>query len=177
MRRMASLFRDDKGSTAVEFALVGLMFLTALLFTMFIAQILYFNQKLDFAVDKASRDIIVGNAQKTSPRRPWRRSPRPSAAAAVDVLLQRPHRQPVRRERDLLHLRQFRSERSQYPALTPGSGQFTLGTQGQYQYLQVIYPVTFLPSFLTSLIATQATYQGKPAYLIISTAAFRVEQY
>ncbi len=67
MRRMASLFRDDKGSTAVEFALVGLMFLTALLFTMFIAQILYFNQKLDFAVDKASRDIIVGNAQKTSP--------------------------------------------------------------------------------------------------------------
>ncbi len=63
------------------------------------------------------------------------------------------------------------------PPLTPGSGQFTLGTQGQYQYLQVIYPVTFLPSFLTSLIATQATYQGKPAYLIISTAAFRVEQY
>ena len=58
-----------------------------------------------------------------------------------------------------------------------GSGQFTLGSQGDYQYLQVIYPITFLPSFMTAWLDASTKYNGKPAYLIISTAAFRVESY
>ncbi|MCF4126854.1 TadE/TadG family type IV pilus assembly protein [Methylobacterium sp. SyP6R] len=175
---MLGLLRDDKGSTTVEFALVGLMFIMALLFTMGVAQTLYYNQKLDFAVEKAARDIIVGNSQKSNPP--------PTLAAFTQTLCAI---LPSSISCDDLIVNLYVVNGSYYsyvnsdqsglsiPNLTPGSGQFTLGTQGQYQYLQVIYPVTFLPSFVTNLIASQATYKGQPAYLMISTAAFRVEQY
>ena len=61
------------------------------------------------------------------------------------------------------------------PPLTPGSGQYTLGTRGQFQYLLVIYPITFLPSAFASMLGGGATFNGAPAYLTVSTAAFRNE--
>ncbi len=63
------------------------------------------------------------------------------------------------------------------PALTPGTGTFDLGTQGDFQYLQVIYPITFLPSGFASILSGGATFNGQAAYLAIATAAFRNEQY
>ena len=64
MRHPLGLIRDEKGSTAVEFALVGMMFMAVILFTMVVAEILYFGQKLDFATEQASRQVIVGKAQQ-----------------------------------------------------------------------------------------------------------------
>ena len=180
MRCVPGLLRDDKGSTTVEFALVGLMFIVTLLFTMGLAQILYYNQKMDFAVAKAAREIIVGNAQKKN-------LPPALAVAAAKTTLGGDLPSAISCDDLIINLYVVDSSYYNYinsdqsglaiPTLTPGIGQFTLGTQGQYQYLQVIYPITFLPSFITEMIATQATYKGKPAYLMISTAAFRVEQY
>nr|WP_245291927.1 TadE/TadG family type IV pilus assembly protein [Methylobacterium tarhaniae] len=177
---MPGLIRDDKGSTTVEFALVGLMFIATVLFTMTVAQILYFNQQLDFATDQAARQVIIGNAQ--------RQNPPPTLANFTQALCH--HLPPAMSCGDLivnLHVVEpvpgyyayVNSDQSglKIPALTAGSGQFTLGTQGRYQYLQVIYPITFLPSFMTGWLDASATYKGKPAYLVISTAAFRVEQY
>ena len=180
MPRVPGLLRDDKGSTTVEFALVGMMFIVALLFTMGLAQILYFGQKMDLAVAKASREVIVGNAQKKN-LPPAMAVALAKAALCGDL--------PAAISCDDLIINLYVVDGSYYnyvtsdqsglkiPTLTPGIGQFTLGTQGQYQYLQVIYPITFLPSFITEVIAAQATYKGKPAYLMISTAAFRVERY
>ena len=183
MRRMLGLLRDDKGSTTVEFALVGLMFIVALLFTMGLAQILYYNQKMDLAVAKAARMIIIGNAQNEVHKE---NIPPELAAEHTKQALCLDLPSTVSCDDLIINLyvvdsyyKYINSDQSglAIPALTPGIGQFTLGTQGEYQYLQVIYPITFLPSFVTDLIATQATYKGKPAYLLISTAAFRVEQY
>lgn len=62
------------------------------------------------------------------------------------------------------------------PPLTPGSGQFSMGIQGDYQYLQVIYPMTLLPPFMANMFGgTQ--YKGATAYLAISSAVFRNEKY
>lgn len=178
MRHTLRLLREDKGSTTVEFALVGLMFIVALLFTLAVAQILYYGQRLDFAVEKAARDIIVGNSQKMNP---------PPTLATFTQTLCATLPSTISCDDIIVNLYVVTGSYYTYvkadqsglaiPPLTPGSGQFTLGTQGQYQYLQVIYPVTFLPSVVADLIATTATYKGKPAYLMISTAAFRVERY
>ena len=63
------------------------------------------------------------------------------------------------------------------PSLSNAGAQFNPGNQGSYVYLQVIYPVTFLPAFVAKLLGANATYNGAAAYLAVSTAAFRNEQY
>jgi Flp pilus assembly protein TadG len=181
MRHMLGLLRDEKGSTTVEFALVGLAFISALLFTMIVAQILYFNQKLDYATDKASRQVLTGKAQQQQTPPTLATFTQavcdnlPAAMSCGDLIVNLYVVNPggsgyytyVKADMSGLAL----------PPLTPGSGQFTLGSQGDYQYLQVIYPITFLPKFMTAWLDATATYKDKPAYLMISTAAFRVEQY
>lgn len=178
----ARLIRDEKGSTTVEFALVGLLFIVALLFTMIVAQILYFGQKLDFATEAASRQVIVGTAQKQNPPPTLANFTQvlcgniPAAMSCSDLVV---NLYVVPKAASPGYYAYVKTDRSglTVPPLTPGSGQFTLGGQGDYQYLQVIYPVTILPSFMTGWLDASATYKGKAAYLVMSTAAFRVEQY
>ncbi|SEP48798.1 TadE-like protein [Methylobacterium sp. ap11] len=182
MRHPLGLIRDEKGSTAVEFALVGMMFMSVILFTMVVAEILYFGQKLDFATEQATRQIIVGKAQtQTTPPTlaGFTQSlcaQLPAAMSCSDVIV---NLYVVPKATAPGYYAYVKSDQSglTLPALTPGSGQFTLGSQGDYQYLQVIYPITFLPSFMTAWLDASTMYNGKPAYLIISTAAFRVESY
>ncbi|WP_288584745.1 TadE/TadG family type IV pilus assembly protein [uncultured Methylobacterium sp.] len=178
MRHPLGLIRDEKGSTAVEFALVGMMFMAVILFTMVVAEILYFGQKLDFATEQATRQIIVGKAQKQNPPPTLATFTTtlcgylPAAMSCSDVIVNL-----YKVDSSYYNFVTSDQTRLKLPALTPGSGQFTLGTQGEYQYLQVIYPITFLPSFMTAWLDASTTYNGKAAYLIISTAAFRVERY
>ncbi|SFG30177.1 hypothetical protein [Methylobacterium gossipiicola] len=63
------------------------------------------------------------------------------------------------------------------PDITSGSSQFNLGGRGDYQYLQVIYPITFPGAAIMMWLSGGRTYNGTPAYLAISTAAFRNEQF
>jgi Flp pilus assembly protein TadG len=183
MRRVLDLLRDIKGSTAVEFALVGALFITALLFTMVVAQLLYFNQQLDFATEQASRQTIVGRAQSQSPPVSLASFTTalceylPTAMSCDDVIVNlyvvnkaaQPGGYYAYANSDMSGLK--------LPTLTAGGGQFNLGTSGDYQYLQVIYPVTFVPALLTDWLSSGTTYKGKAAYLIVSTAAFRNEQF
>lgn len=66
-RRLARRFaRDDKGATAVEFALVAMPFL-ALLFAIIETALVFFaGQALETAVADASRLIMTGQAQTAS---------------------------------------------------------------------------------------------------------------
>jgi hypothetical protein len=41
----------------------------------------------------------------------------------------------------------------------------------------VIYPITFMPAAFASILDSSATFNGAPAYLTVSTAAFRNELY
>ena len=181
MRRVLDFLRDIKGSAAVEFAIVGSLFITALLFTMVVAQLLYFNQQLDFATEQASRQIIVGRAQSQTPPASLASfttalcESLPAAMACEDVIVNlyvvpkagQPSGYYSYVKSDMSGLK--------LPALA--AGQFNLGTRGDYQYLQVIYPVTFVPALLTEWVGSGTTYKGKAAYLLVSTAAFRNEQF
>ena len=62
------------------------------------------------------------------------------------------------------------------PTLSNASSAYTPGAQGNYEYVQVIYPITFIPSIFASILG-KATYQGSSAYLLVSTSTFRNEQY
>ena len=63
------------------------------------------------------------------------------------------------------------------PTLSNASTQYSTGVQASYEYLQVIYPITFLPSFFTNAFGGGATYNGSPAFLLTATIAFRNENY
>ncbi|MET7245742.1 TadE/TadG family type IV pilus assembly protein [Methylobacterium sp. EM32] len=181
MRCVPDFISDEKGSTAVEFGLVGLLFIAILVGTMTVAQILYFGQKLDYATEQASRQVLIGTTQQqTAPASLASFTQAlcghlPTAMSCSDVIVNLyvvPAVKPgyyAYAKSDMTGLT--------LPPLTPGSGQFSLGTRGDYQYLQVIYPVTLLPPFVTGWLDATTTYKGKAAYLLISTAAFRVEQY
>lgn len=186
MRYMPDLIGDEKGATTVEFALVGMLFLTALLFTMVVAEVLYFGQKLDFATEQASREILIGSLQKQQKSDPANPATLasftkkicdylPAAMSCSDVIVNL-YKVPAGNPGYYAYIKTDMSGLA-LPPLTPGSGQFALGGRGDYQYLQVIYPVTLLPAFMTNWLDTTATYKDKPAYLVISTAAFRVEQF
>ena len=180
MQCAPDFIRDEKGSTAVEFGLVGLLFIATLVGTMTVAQILYLGQKLDYATEQASRQVLIGTTQQTSTASLASFTQAlcgylPAAMSCSDVIVNLYKVSPGNPG----YYAYAKSDMSglALPALTPGSGQFTLGTRGEYQYLQVIYPITLLPPFVTGWLDATTTYKGKAAYLLISTAAFRVEQY
>ncbi|GJE58420.1 hypothetical protein MPOCJGCO_0501 [Methylobacterium trifolii] len=154
-----------------------------LLFILVTAAILYINQVLDYATTRASRQIMTGSTQSQATPATLSSftqslcSYLPAVISCSNVVVN-------------LYVVPKAVQPSGYygyvksdmsglvvPALTPGSGQFNLGTRGDYQYLQVIYPITFLPSAFAPMLSGGLTYNGKAAYLAISTVAFRNEQY
>lgn len=182
MCRVPEFIRDEKGSTAVEFGLVGMLFIAVLVGTMVVAEILYFGQKLDYATEQASRQILIGNPQQQTSNPATLASFTqalcgylPAAMSCSDVVVNL-YVVPAANPGYYAYAKTDMSGLT-VPPLTPGSGQFSLGSRGDYQYLEVIYPITLLPPFMSSWLDGTTTYKGKAAYLAISTAAFRVEQY
>ncbi|MCJ2123639.1 TadE/TadG family type IV pilus assembly protein [Methylobacterium sp. J-077] len=170
---------DRRGAAAVEFALVAMLFILVVLFIMTVATILFINQALDYATSRAARQILTGAAQASALDQAGFRTSLcqnlPASLKCSNLVI------------NLYVVPTGTSPSSYYnyvksdlsglviPPLTPSSGQYTLGTRGQFQYLQVIYPITFLPSVFASMLGSGATFNGAPAYLTISTAAFRNE--
>jgi Flp pilus assembly pilin Flp len=176
---MRRYVRDQKGAAAVEFALVAMLFILALLFIMTVATILFINQSLDYATTRAARQILTGSAQTNALDQAGFKTALcrnlPASMTCGNLVVN-------------LYLVPTGSGSSGYysyvksdlsglaiPALTPGSGQYSLGTRGQYQYLLVIYPITFLPAAFAKMLGGGAVFNGAPAYLAVSTAAFRNE--
>lgn len=181
MVRLQNFLGDRRGAAAVEFALVGTLFIMTTLFVMLVGAILYITQAIDYATNAAARDILTGAAQANSvtastfTQSLCGRLP-PGITCAnliVNLYTVTEASQPGG------YYTYVKSDTSglTIPALTPGMGTFNLGKQGDYQYLQVIYPITFLPSGFASILSGGATFNGQAAYLAIATAAFRNEQY
>lgn len=181
MARLRNFIGDRRGAAAVEFALVGTLFIMTTLFVMLAGAVLYISEVVDYAANAATRDIMTGTAQANSvtlgtfTQSVCNRLP-PGIQCGnlvINLYVVTPASQPGG------YYSYVKSDLSglAIPALSPGSGQFTLGTQGAYQYLQVIYPITFLPSGFASMLSGGATFNGQPAYLAIGTAAFRNENY
>ncbi len=138
------------------------------LFVMLVGAILYITQAIDYATNAAARDILTGAAQTNSvtastfTQSLCGRLP-PGITCAnliVNLYTVTEASQPGG------YYTYVKSDTSglTIPALTPGMGTFNLGKQGDYQYLQVIYPITFLPSGFASILSGGATFNGQAAY-------------
>jgi Flp pilus assembly protein TadG len=183
MRREPNYIRNEEGAAAVEFALVGTAFILTLFFIMATALVLYINQMVDNATVRASRKILTGDLQSQSTAATLENFKQsvcaylPATFSCNDIVVN-------------LYVVPKTSQPSGYYSfvspdlnglivsnLATGTGVLNLGSRGDYQYLQVVYPVTFLPAPIASWLSGGATFKGKPAYLAISAAAFRNEQY
>ena len=183
MRRHRNYINNEEGSTAVEFALVGTAFILTLLFVLGSALVFYMNQALDNATARASRKILIGDLQtqsKAATLAGFKDSVCGylSAAFSCDNVIVNLYVVPKAAQPSGYYAFVNKDQTGVIvPNLAAGTGQFGLGSRGDYQYLQVIYPITFLPPQISSWLSGGATFNGKPAYLAISSAAFRNEQY
>ena len=174
--------RDTRGATAVEFALVASMLIFSILFVMVVGLILYLNQALDYATSKAARQIMIGAVQKAAMNQSAFQTNAlcPYLPAAINCNNVIVNLQTVTEAAQPGGYYAYVTSNQSgliIPALSNGSTQFSPGAQGSYEYLEVIYPITFIPAMFASILGGAAVYNGSPAYLAISTAAFRNEQY
>ena len=182
MRAIRKFVQVRDGAAAVEFAVIAPMMVLSVVFIMIIALILYMNQVLDYATSQAARQIITGAAQTagtdqaTFKANLCKKLPILMSCSNVVVNL---YIVPPTSGTQSGYYAFVKPDLSGLliPPLTSGAGQYNLGSRGTYQYLQVIYPITFLPSALASVLGAGATYNGSPAYLTIATAAFRNENF
>ena len=181
MRKKISFSQDQGGAAAVEFALVASMLLMTILFVLSAGLMLYLNQAMDYAAYKASRQIMVGNAQKAAATQstfaatyvcPYLPAALSCSNLTVNVYTITEASQPA----GYYTLVNSNQTSLVIPSLT-GTTNFSLGTQGSYEYVQLVYPITFLPAAFVALFGNSITYNGSQAALIVSTAAFRNEQY
>lgn len=181
MRTVKQYLYDERGATAVEFAIVSLIAILVIVFILSAALVLYLNQVLDYATAQASRQIITGSAQAQSMG---------SSAFRTSLCSYLP--KPIFCENIVINLYVVpkaggpagyytfvKPDKSGLliPDLSSGSGNYTLGVRGDFQYLQVIYPITLPTVAVISWLSGGTVYRGAPAYLAVSSAAFRNEQF
>ena len=182
MGHKRDFFRDSSGATAVEFAFVSSFFIFTILFIMTVSLIIYYNLALDFATGKAARQIMTGSVQKQSLAQPAFVSSilcpyLPAAMACGDVIVNVYTIAEAAGPQGYYAYANSGTTALTTPTLSNANATFSPGTQQSFEYVQVVYPVTLLPSFIASLIGGGATYKGAPAFVITSTAAFKNEQY
>ena len=182
MRARWTFVANESGATAVEFALVASMLIFTILFVMTAGLILYLNQALDYATSKAARQIMIGAVQKgnltqssfiTTELCPYL----PAALACGNVIVNLQTATEGAQPGGYYPYVTSNQSGLIIPTLSNASTSYSPGSQGQYEYMQVIYPITFLPTVFASMLSGGATYNGSPAFLAVSTAAFRNEQY
>jgi len=180
---------ESRGSTAVEFAMIAPFFFLTILFIISIGYIQFMSQALDYATQKAARAIRTGNVQTASILTASTFTSQivcpllPSLFNCANVIVQ---------SRNLGSLTTVTANSAypniytQYmnanntglilPTLSNASTTFCTGSGSNFVYLQIVYPVPFFMSFLsTSTVAT--TYNGQPSYVIMSTATFLNEPF
>lgn len=173
--------REDGGSAAVEFAIIAVVMITTLVFILIMGLIVYLKQSLDSATSRAARQVMVGSTQSGSVDQATFKQQLcnylPAAFQCSDVIVNLYIVEKKASPGGYLSYVKSDMTGLKIPDLTSGSGQYSLGGRGEYQYLQVIYPMTMIPNILLSAFDDGTRYNGKPAFLAISTAAFRNEQF
>ena len=181
MKTSRTLLANESGATAVEFALVASALIFTILFIMIVSLILYFQQALDRATTKAARQVMIGSVQKNSVSQanfqtqilcPYL----PAAFNCGNVIVNLQTATEAAKPGGYYAFVNSGATSLVIPPLTNNASQYAPGLQQSYEYLQVIYPITFIPGAFASMLG-QATFNGATAYLIVSTAAFKNEQY
>jgi Flp pilus assembly protein TadG len=174
--------RDDRAAAAVEFALVSVVFTLGLMGAFAVAFVLFLRFELDYATSKAARLIMNGTVQKTGYSADSFRTELLCTNLSVGIDCDKVIVNVKTATKSINPGGYYAFVTSDVsglviPALDGGSSSFDPGVQGSYIYVQVIYPITFLPNLILDFLSNGQVYKGDPAYLAISTAAFRNEQY
>lgn len=181
MRTKGAMLADVKGASALEFALVAPLCLGLVLFLMTAGLVVYMNLALDYATGKAARALMVGTIQKNAVSQGDFRTQYvcpylPAAMSCGDVIVNLYTLTESTGAGGYSDYVNLSAGTLNIPTLSNGSASYAVGQQGAYQYLQVLYPATFLPALISKAMGN-ATYNGKTAFLTVSTAAFRNEQF
>jgi Flp pilus assembly pilin Flp len=192
VRRMraavAQFCRQTRGATAVEFALVSPMLLLTVLFILSVGYMLFMAQALDYATQKAARQVMTGQAQgSVSGTTPLSQDQYRTTVVCpllpslfncdnVIVNMQAVPNPGSNHPYEYYSFLNTAQTGLAIPTLSNASTSYCPGQQQGYVYLQILYPVNFFLSFLsTSTVAT--TYLGQKVYLIMSTATFLNEPF
>lgn len=187
--RALAFVRETSGATAVEFAMIAPFLFLTILFIISIGYMQFMAQALDYAAQKAAREIRTGNVQTASVTTQAGFTSQfvcpllPSFFNCSNVIVQS---QNLGSLSSVTSNGSYPNVYAQFlntnysgltiPTLSNGGTTFCTGSGSDFVYLQVIYPVPFFLSFLSSsTLAT--TYNGQPAYVIMSTATFLNEPF
>lgn len=169
-------FREaEGGATAVEFAFVAPAVLLTLLFLLSVGYMLFMAQTLDFATQKSARQLRTGAVQAASLTQTQFRTkticPLLPTMFNCDNVIVNLQAVPYGTNHPYEYYAFVNSDQSGLivPTLSNASTSYCPGQAGGYVYLQVLYPVNFFLSLLSSS-AIATTYGGKKVYLIMSTA-------
>jgi Flp pilus assembly protein TadG len=180
---LARRFRaHEDAAAAVEFALVSVLLFLSVFFVLGLSLILFLNQQLDYATMKSARQIMTGYVQKNNLSQTAFRTQvvcgyLPAIFDCNNVIVNVQSAQQAASPGGFYAF--VRSDLSGLivPTLSNSATQYSVGVQGSYEYLQVLYPITFLPSMVSSVLSGGQSFGGLPAYVAMSTTAFRNEQY
>ncbi len=179
--KISGLVSCRRGASAVEFAIVSSMLILTILFVMIVGVILYYNQALDYATNRAARQVMIGAVQTGSISQTAFQQTvcanLPAAFNCSNVIVNLQTATEAAQPSGYYAFATSNQSGLIIPTLSNTSAQYSPGAQGAYEYLQVIYPITFIPSAFATALGSRATFNGSPAYLAVSTAAFRNEQY
>ena len=181
MQPIKALHANDKGTSALEFALVAPAALALIMFVMVAGLIVYMNLALDYATGKAARAVMIGTIQKNAVSQSDFRTKYvcpylPAAMNCGDVIVNLYTLSESAGAGGYSDYVNLSAGTLNIPVLSNGSATYAVSQQGAYQYLEVHYPATFLPAMVASALGG-STYNGKKAFVTVSTAAFRNEQF
>ena len=182
MRMLIQFARNRSGASAVEFALVSSLLIVTILFVMVVGLIVYQNEALDFAAGKAARQIMTGQVQQGATGQAAFRTQvlcpyLPASMKCSNVIINVQTIVEGAQPNGYYTLVNTGATALLLPTLAVDSGAYSIGTAGSYEYLQVVYPVPFIPAILARVLGGGATYNGSPTYLLVSTVAFKNELY
>ena len=172
-RKLQSLHEDCRGVAALEFALVGPLFLLFLFFLLQLGLLVFYQEVLDYAAHSAARQIQVGSAQgKAATSVDLIRSvvcPLLTAMSCSDVMVD------VTRVNDFYANAQYTVTipLDQYGNPAPYALPFCVSGPNQMMLMRVIY---MAPAALTPFFRSMSWNYGS-AVPVVSTAAFITEAF
>lgn len=174
-------FRGERrGSTAVEFGLIGFGLILLVIGTMQVGLYLYVSASMEAAVTKAMRQVMTGAASsgamtadqfRTNVLCPLLPSGLPCANVITNLVI-------VSQGTNPNGFYQFVNAAQSWikpPAMDNTQTSFCTGTAGSVIYAQAYYAMPIIVPIALSTVTTQ--WHGKAAYFVGAFAAFRNEPF
>ena len=153
-----------------------------LLFVLYVSLILYYNIAIGFATTKAARSIMTGFVQQNNYAQADYQTKIVCASMSAffncsNVIVNLQTVAEAQQPAGYYSYVNSNQTALLVSNLTNSTATYSPGLPCQYEYLQIVYPITFMPQIFAGMLSGGNTYQGSPAYLAIGTAAFRNEEF